>query len=327
MKPLLGLPVRPLLVLLLCICACEVGLKVYGYKPFAAHPIEDNIVWLPTIPLYKDSLLGIRLQSGKFSVIYNNTHTIELNNNSEGFRVTGNNDSITSERTAGSINLLGDSYVQGCGVNDNQTFGWMLQNEFKNYKVKNYGVASVYNLVTKFIPEPKPKDIYIYYYTCEHNNRLIYRNMKLSDAMPLLKEKVGLVTLNSKLESTFHSFSYEGLALNSYSSLINFFEDLYLERLDNTLNLESKTNATQAIIYMSEYCKKRGATFIVASIRNDEEDKEFLEKLSSLGVETIDVSVDLQDKNYNMQPFDDHPNPRAHLEYYLKTSRVISQKI
>jgi hypothetical protein len=307
---------------------CEAMFRFYGYKPFSAHPIEDNIEWLPRIPIYKDSLLGLRLHSGKFIVKYDNKFSIELTNNHEGFRITSNNDSSKTENYLGRINLFGDSYVQGCGVNDYETFSWLLQNEYKNhivnnYGTPNYGIANVFNLITNFMPEPKPGDVYIYYYTSDHDNRLLYRNMKLSDAMPQIKDSVGILTLNSSLSTLFYPFSYTGIWLNQYSAFINFLEDIYIGRLDYAKNMESKSNSIKAILHMSNFCKNKGAKFMVASIRNDESDRNILAELSSLGIETIDVSVDLADKYYNLNPFDDHPNAKAHHEYFIKTSNAL----
>jgi hypothetical protein len=83
-----------------------------------------------------DKILGWRLNDG----IYSQKHfDFEANYTiSDGKRLTINNGCTKSHRT---INLFGDSFTFGIGVEDHETIASLLSKEAKEYCVNNYGIS------------------------------------------------------------------------------------------------------------------------------------------------------------------------------------------
>jgi len=74
------------------------------------------------------------------------------------------------------IYIFGDSFVFGEGVNDEQTFSYLLQSEFKNYEVKNlavggYGTVQAYLQFRKLKDTILPEDLIILGYADWHKER------------------------------------------------------------------------------------------------------------------------------------------------------------
>lgn len=70
-----------------------------------------------------------------------------------------------------------------------------------------------------------------------------------------------------------------------------------------------------------------GAAFVVAGISPDEETRAQLEAGRRLGWRVVDVSVDLDDPDYNNLPWDPHPNARAHRVYAERLSRFLASEV
>src|SRR5262245_15652860 len=115
----------------------EFSLRLGGYKPWQIYrPVFTN---MPVDDLEFDSQLGWRNKPGQF--IYPNftdTGVITLTQSTDGTRVTGYKE-VNDPK--GTIWVVGDSFVQGVAIADNETFAWKLQEALSKVKVVNLAVA------------------------------------------------------------------------------------------------------------------------------------------------------------------------------------------
>ncbi|MEO1437731.1 MAG: hypothetical protein AAFV80_19485, partial [Bacteroidota bacterium] len=61
-----------------------------------------------------------------------------------------------------------------------------------------------------------------------------------------------------------------------------------------------------------QLCLRNDVRLILTGITNDPGTKTILAKASEKNINTLLFDLDLQDNNYNNQPYDSHPNARAH---------------
>lgn len=124
--------IGPVLFLISCVI-CEGILAALGYPGWR----QPNA--LTGMPNYHtpDAELGWKNKSGAFNLT-DGTTTIKFTVNPDASRVTANSQNVASKNT---IIFLGDSFVQGYALNDNETFTWKLQEKFPNSKIINFGTG------------------------------------------------------------------------------------------------------------------------------------------------------------------------------------------
>jgi len=84
---------------------------------------------------------------------------------------------LSDENFTRKVAIVGDSFVQGFGLPDEQSFPWLLQSEFPQVGIENYGTAG-YGTYQSFLkmeeiaaaPDTKP-DTYIYFLNDFHEDR------------------------------------------------------------------------------------------------------------------------------------------------------------
>ena len=114
------------------IIMCELMLWAVGYPTWwqeIGRP--DNRIFAEA-----DELRGWRMKPGNF-VLTDGIRTIGANYGADGRRVSEEQ----SDGTGPAVVLLGDSYVQGFGLNDQDTFAWLLQSKLPGWRVKNFGTG------------------------------------------------------------------------------------------------------------------------------------------------------------------------------------------
>jgi hypothetical protein len=158
-------------ILLYQICltrgACEVKTKSkITYTPGHLFGVDDSV--------------GYHLKPGRYEVMYEKNHSQNQTDvfkhivriNGDGTRYVGEH----AESASKQIYILGDSFVFGEGVNDEQTFSYLLQGKFKNYKVKNlavsgYGTVQAYLQFRRIKHAILPEDLVILGYADWHKER------------------------------------------------------------------------------------------------------------------------------------------------------------
>jgi lysophospholipase L1-like esterase len=270
-----------------------------------------------------------------YKITYSQRHTFYIQINQQGYRVTSHNN-MNCDKGKKRIMIFGDSFTQGSGLNDHQTYPFIIQDSLKNYFVQNYGisgygVANVHKLLTeKYLPDSG--DICIYSYFFQHNNRYERRVLKMMYAHPEVMGSLGYLLLREKDGAIVHEFvlyDYNMCFLSSYSALANLIEDKWNNYLDTKENIESEKLAYKAVNDMNEICKNNGANFVLAGIQSQDGTEKMLEHCKALGIRFLDISVNLNDTTFNQMPYDNHPNAKSNQIFaeriikYLRTNSLI----
>ena len=316
--------------LLLTTVILEIVMRIAGYTAWSPVPIEDDVTYLPRSPIVLDTTLGYKMLPGEFKITYNKEFVFTITHNRNGYRITSPDTITKANSTKRRINIFGDSFTHGSGLNDTQTYPWLLQQKLpdwqvNNYGISGYGIANVLTQIEKYFP-PHKGDIYIYSYFTQHNNRYERTVLKMIYAQPKLMGMLGYLTLNSNLATTFHAYDYKMFTLSRYSALINFLEDKWDGYLDKRDNFEAMAVAQKAINYLNNKCKKAGAILVIAGIRQHDGTAKMLNYCNEQKILSTDISVDLTNNKFNQMPFDDHPNSYSNILFANRLNKFLIDK-
>ncbi|MCB0738579.1 MAG: SGNH/GDSL hydrolase family protein, partial [Bacteroidetes bacterium] len=225
--------------------------------------------------------------------------------------------------------FFGCSFTYGWGVEDTETFPYLVQKELSNFKVENYSVPGYGTIQAlqqiRHIPADKfPKTVVLVYGSFhDHRNGLSLAQRKFwstsvtnQDANPAYShiQFPCLENANSHEISFIPSNQlYEPCKWCKKLATINFIENYSYRITDSKRQLP--TISLQIIEKINHLVKRHNSRLIVAGILDNEETALFLNQLKEKGVECIDISVNTENPDYNLLPFDEHPNALAHEKY------------
>ncbi|MBX7182157.1 MAG: SGNH/GDSL hydrolase family protein [Bacteroidia bacterium] len=300
---------------------CELGIRLAGFKPYQPISFQANQIRIQPYPVFQpDSTLGYALKPGTYRFYYPDstfwTATIDQNHH----RITTHKP-ISAKQ---SIYILGCSFTFGSGLEDSSTFPYLLQQNTNTYRVLNlgvggYGIAQAYLELQKLPLDSNDKVVYAF--IGEHHQRYTQQAFK-----KLLPSKAELqpyqfVQLNENLQPVYFKFNYHPLPLISYSAFLNLIDDQWIIHLDKTkLN---KTIAQKALVEMNQLCRKKGVQFVFMTLQKDQEIMEMGKFCMANQIPFLDASLDLNLAEYNLQPYDDHPNAKANRYYKNKLYDLI----
>src|SRR5262249_50798654 len=149
----------------------KVGLKVGLFDQSLASPFEYRKITEPNPKFEPDPELGYKHLPGRYRVIFsrrarNSSEWERLFVNEtikhDGTRWTGE----CEQSSSANVYIFGDSFAYGSGVNDEQTFAFLLQQARKGLCVKlfavgGYGMTQSFIQFHKLLDQIKPNDIVI----------------------------------------------------------------------------------------------------------------------------------------------------------------------
>ncbi len=315
--------------LVLALCLAEAVLRLVGYKPWQPVPIQDDVTYSPYSFFYADSTLGHRIKPGTYLITYNHEYTFRSTHHKNGYRISTGTDTGQSGNPGKRLMIFGDSFTYGSGLNDNQTYPWLLQQmlperDVRNYGVPGYGVANVY-IQMKEIFAPDSGDVCIYAYFTQHNNRFERSVVKMMYGHADIKSNFGYLLMDNNLRSAFYKYDYRLVPFSRHSSLMNFADDQWNHALDKSDNRKAEGVAKKIVAEMNRECRRRGAVFILAAIRQKDGSEDMLHFCRNNGIRATDISVDLTDTAFNQMPYDDHPNAYANTLFAERLCRFLKE--
>ena len=326
--------------LLLIFTPClEIALRILQYEPYRQE--EFLIRSTPSQCLIPHPKLGFALNPGSFEVQINQAKPYRVNHGPDSLRITH---SSPLADTLDQVFLLGCSYTYGMGVNDSESFPFLLQQAFPNLRVKNFGVPGFGNVQSYLQLEaeikkgnlPKIVILNLVDFHLERNvlspdyRKNLYMGFARSSEEIKEQMKPGRIPfiLSSKEELIFGWESWDSVyqnwrgreelaSINLFQSLADTWNGRKLDPRDQSLLL---FKAFQAL------CEKHGIIFCISNLRANKTSEELLEAISALGIDTLDMGLDLLSKDFSSLPEDSHPNSSAHRHYFMKISSYL-QKI
>lgn len=303
--------------LLFALLLAECGLRFIGYRP-----TKDVQTAEPQGLYERDANAGWRNRAGVHSLLLPEGKTT-FTTWSGGRRATRNNDTdyLAAQRT---VILLGDSFVQGGGLNDEDTFGWNLQALVPELRVENYGTGgygtcqSLLRLRDYIAPTGQCHGTtFVYGFSPFHEARNI--------AHPLFVWRLAHVTQSRSILMPVCSLDHSGALLISppetfsspyrvadHSAVAMLVTESYYA-IKGAIRGRSQRAVTEEILLtMQREVESCGGEFAVLLMRIDGEPKEHYSSfLASHGIAFVDGSHPEQDLP-GMQLSDGHPNAEVH---------------
>ena len=327
--------------LLLIFAPClELALRILQYEPYRQE--EFLIQSHPTQCLIPHPKLGFALNPGTFEVQINQAKPYTVTHGSDSLRITHASmlpDSLEK------IFLLGCSYTYGMGVNDVESFPYLLQEAFPNYQIKNFGVPGFGNVQSYLqleaeinkgnIPELVILNLVDFHLernalTPDYRKNLhmgfarsseeIKDKMKPGRIPFILSSEEELIFAWESWDSVYHKWrGREALAsINLFQSIADRWEREELDPRSTSLQLFA---AFQAL------CEKHEIIFCISNLRANKTSEELLEAISELGIDTLDMGLNLLSKDFSSLPEDSHPNTSAHRHYFKKISGYLRKNL
>ncbi|MBE0647860.1 MAG: hypothetical protein IH596_08755 [Bacteroidales bacterium] len=311
--------------------ACEIGLRVIGFKP-------DILSKGPTIRLeppgnffIKDSVVGYGNKPGTYKLWFTDDYFCINTNDSAGCRITKPLQDYPLYEGKESIWLYGCSNSYGWSLNDWEAYPYKLQQKnpeinLINFSVTGFGtIQALLQLQRELLVLPKPKMVIVAYAALhDGRNTMTATRRKAATVYNFLGPLVqpyGKIDHDSLIISTPIDVVYNRMPLNEYSALIYFVE----RAVNNIINkLSSGHNVSKAIILrLNDICIKNNIVFVVAGIASDNDTFEMLDFCRSKGIRAVDISLSNHSGVFSNDPYDGHPNAIANSYYAGKLNQYL----
>ncbi len=327
--------------LLFSLAMLEGLLRLVGKEPY--HATETVIESQPDWSLCPHSTLGIGLQPGTFEVSINGGLQYTCTHQKDSTRRTQlPSDSTANDRKK--LALFGCSFTYGMGLNDSATFAYQMQQALPDWRVYNYGVPA-YGTVQSLlqfqqqIATGEAPALVLLNYSALHNarNKLSPAQQKYwSEALqkvyaqnddffatanfPYLRRwqqpTLDIQHLNIQEMQKRWNWSYHSAAAYAFEVVIDHIWDGFCPK---------HKVSEKIILSFAALCRAQQIPFVLTGITNDPATLAMLDICQSQGIATLDLGVDIRHPDFNLQPYDSHPNERANRQYaqqivaYLQT--------
>tara|TARA_B100000959_G_scaffold279359_1_gene339378 strand:+ start:3566 stop:4558 length:993 start_codon:yes stop_codon:yes gene_type:complete len=291
----------------------EFFLRILGFTPWTYIPSKNQKMF------DFDQNIGWKSKEGVYDIIASEEYKIKkvltVLNNGNRYSGEGSGDQ--------QIIIVGGSFTQGWGVNDNETFSYKLQKKLKNFNVKNYGQSGYsgvqsYLLLKELLQESKNPRLVIYAFIDHHEYRNVARGewlemlLKYSKTGHANSPKVPFATLNKKNELVFHEPSgYLQLPLREQLSFVPIIEKTIMKHTAKKRKKQQKEVARQVFLEMKNISKEFNSKFLMVNLKSNIIEYESFFKKNNISF--VDCNLSLTE-NYLIKG-DYHPNNKAHTIY------------
>ena len=301
---------------LLSLFLIEILLRIWGFETFKY--LETNS---PQPSIYKnDKILGWSNKEGLHQIRIDDNNTVSYRFHKDGSRYSGRDFDVNNSDKK--ITILGGSFALGQAVNDNQTFAFYVQNNLKQYKIKNYGVGGhgtyqSYLRLKELFKSNQNIDYVIYSFIDPHEKRNM-GDASWSEWLSKLSKKpvyIPYVTLDGKNKLTEHPpREYLVLPLSGQSVLISKIQKKIMRMILYSSKDDTVFVTKQLILKMKKLSDLNGSKFIFVNLNSKIskiDDYSNFSKANNINFVNCQIYLgeDLIVKN------DGHPNDRAHKKY------------
>ena len=323
-----------LAVILAMVASLEIALRLLGEKLYV--PVVFNIKVEPGGRFYQaDPGLGYRHLPGKFTLTLPDGYGFQVTHGNNTLRITHPEQQDGESSGKPQIWIFGGSFTHGWGLNDSETYPWLLQERFPDHELVNFGVGG-YGTIHALIQFREALDsgisprLVIVAYGSFHNTRNICSRLYRKAIIPHnrlgeLMLPCGRLGSHGELVVVQKKLGYTPLPFMTYSALMNRIERLYVSHEGK---FRKSQEVTQAILKeMQNICQQRKILLLVATLTNDAGTQELNAFCQAQGIKTVDITVDLKVQENTNFPHDSHPSPKANQEYAQKLEPVIREML
>ena len=311
-----------LVVLVLILGIVEGMLRLLGKTPNRYAPESVHIQSEPTSLFQVDTILGYNYAIGQKKITINQSLEYDIQVNKNGLR---NNPFY--EKSAFGIYLFGSSFFAGMGVDDDEVVSAQLQDIMKkngytvsveNYSIPGHGMPSEYQRLNEL--SAKEDTIWAVFEVASfHLERnagayLFVKNFSKFNDVPMqyliaeLRDKhlvLRMLDVSSKISfvETKSALVYELKKIVKQQE----FSREYLLQLELAL-----------IDSVYALCQEKNINPLFVNISHDDVSREITNHLLGNDYPFIISEVDYNLDEFNLNPYDQHPNAYAHERYALE---------
>jgi hypothetical protein len=303
----------------------EVALRITGFEPRSDASAGKGWVIEPEEGLFRYSeRRGYAYGPGDFVVTLPSGLVFRIGHGPDGLRRTA---PLTVHRepvAKPEVWILGGSFTHGWSVDDDQTYPWKLQELLPETDVVNFGVGGYGTLLSWLQFEealdlqPAPAVVVIAYGSFHDERNTWTRSWRRAiaparpqDARPIPR---AVLAGGNSFEVVRQKPGYHAFPLVHVSALSNLLEDKY-GRFENRLVLHSRQVTESILLAFRERCAEEGVQLVVAGIMDNDATQRRLEFCAAAGIDTLDISVNLDREGFRNLPHDEHPGSLAHTSY------------
>ena len=310
--------------------AAEIALRLKGYE--AWHRPEVAVRVDPGGKFYQPHpTLGYTHIPGHYTVFFWDT-SFAATHLPNTLRVTHPIESYNDSQNKEEIWIFGCSFTHGWGLQDYETYPWLLQQRFPEYEVVNFGVGgygSIHSLIQfREALQVKTPRVAVLAYANFHDERNTFSRQRrkwvvAGRALGPIVQPYARLDGSGKLQYQFAASEYTEFPLMRYSALVNFIESKY-DQLE--VNLVHSHDVSKALVLeMAKIAGEHQVKFIVAGIFASDGTREMLNFAQAHGIPSIDISVDLK-VPANRLP-DEHPSALANRQFADKLESVLRTQL
>ncbi len=304
------------------ILAAEGTLRWKGVRPWRVFPLGIEV--RPGGHFFtSDSLLGYTHLPGQFQVTLHGRYRFTVRHLPNTLRATHPPES-PRENQKPELWIMGCSFTYGWSVNDEQSYPWLLQAEFPQYEVVNYGVngyGTIHSLLQlrRDLAAGRIPRIVIIGYAGFHDQRNTFTRLRRKEVAPWtklgsLRQPVARLGKDGNLGISYSDVNYHEFPFMRLSALSHYLEEKYNAYEDR--RAQSHRVSEAIIREIANLSRIHHFALIVAGLdRFSWQNQAMLNFARVQGIRALDVSVDLSAPENTNRPYDPHPSALAHRHF------------
>jgi hypothetical protein len=308
-----------LILAALFLAGAEFYLRHIGAKPWRGVPDIDVQVEPGGRLFTKHPTLGYTVIPGRFAVTNCSGYSFQVTHLPNSLRITHPLESYNlPDSHKPEIWIFGCSFTYGQGLNDNQTYPWLLQQRLKEYEVLNFagaGYGTIHSLIQfREALKSKAPQVAVLAYAGFHDERNTFLRMRRKEIAPYnrlgpLIQPYARLNKDGSLRYFQADVVYTEFPMMRHLALAHFLENQWNEIEKKSCQSHKVSEAL--VMQMAKLAQEHHVKFVVASIVDD---KHMLEFAAQNGISGVDISVDYAGRGLE-NPVDHHPNAIANKEY------------
>jgi hypothetical protein len=322
-----------LILAVIFVVGAEVILRLKGVEPW--RPREVAIQVSPGGRLVmKHSSLGYSHIPGRFTVTLGTGYSFKVTHLPNTLRITHPLDGYEIPREKEEIWIFGCSFTYGWGLNDEQTYPWLLQERFPAYELVNFGVSgygTIHSLL-QFRDALKlmhPK-VAVLAYADFHDIRNTFLRIRQKETVPYNKlgpllQPYARLDEDGELRYSMAEVAYREFPLMRHMALAHFIETMY-DRYEDKL-YRSHAVSEALVEEMGRLAREHEVKFVVAGIAESRDMHRMLYFAQEHGIPSVDISVDLRIEENMNATHDGHPSAIANKKYADKLEAFLKAEI
>lgn len=312
-------------LLVLLFSVGEIAVRLMGFQPWdqAAQSFEVK----PTGSFFReDSLLGYAGKPGKFELTLDEQLHFKVSHGPNGYRIC-EQPSTSDSLPRPEIWIFGCSFTHGFGVNDQDAWPYLLQQQLPKYKIRNFamdGYGTYHSLLQlRQIRQTLPPPAWtMLAYGAFHNQRNVNsRSWKKALSGREVVDGIQYPYLryeeNGDLSSQLAAPEYKPWPGMRCSAFIH-----YLELIGNdaeSKNLKEYELSKQLLIDFNQEVTALHSKMLLLGIYQNEGTSAMLHDLQN-EITGLDIAVNTEKPELRILPSDGHPNAKGHA---LMADRVL----